>query len=254
MSRLHELPNQASRALHDDLIYLERDPAGAQLDRKIEAGASLPFDRRKHRGSDADALDDEFDDESLDGAWTRVDAAGESGHLTWTEAGDCLSARHTGTDTTQKIHGLVKPMGSFAIGDSVQTCARYAGANFNFPMAAVILSDGTTHGAGVQVYAASFGFNSFPGRDIECRRHTNWTTSTVGATLNLGSLTSSALHMRLKWVAANSFQTSYSPDGVSWLDMAAQAFTCTPTHLGLAVSTWAGAGDFIWAFDYFRVT
>ena len=199
------------------------------------------------------ALNDEFGDGVLDAAWVRSDSAGEATHLTWTEAVGVLSAKHVGTDAAAELHGLVKPMGAFAIGQSIQTRVSYAGPSQNSLMAGLVLTDATARGSGTQVIGVTW-VQVTPGRMAGIRRMTGWTVDAASVDSGLGSgCWGLPLHLRLTWVAANSFQFSYSADGISWISQAAQAYTLTPTHLGFVMTSWAGTSDFAYTFDYFRV-
>ena len=214
-------------------------------------------DRVWNKGSAANPLDDEFADGVLDPAWIRVDAAGASGHLTWTEAADAISGYHAGTDAASAFHALLKPFGSnFAIGNQVETCISFMGQRVSSPMAGLMLTDGVTHGAGVQI-SAMFWHSTTDYASASLRRTTSFTTdNNPGTQINLGAQAGRfRMHMRLKWVAANSFSYWVSSDGVVWYPINLNAaYTCTPTHLGVAMSTWASTQDMIWTFDYVRVT
>lgn len=194
---------------------------------------------------------DEFNEETLDGSWIRVDAAGEAGHLTYRESGGVLSLLHTGQDSANEIHGLVKPLGSFGIGDTLETAILGPwGRPMNFPMAGLVLSDGTTHGAGVQLVVSTWYASN--NRTVGIRRMTGWNAFTANADLTVGSSIGTLIYLRLIWLAENSFQWGWSADGVSWIMENAFAATITPTHLGLMASTWGGSFDMGVSFEYIR--
>jgi hypothetical protein len=211
-------------------------------------------DRAFIKGANPNALDDEFNTGVLDSSWVRVDAP-SSAHLTWTVAGDCLSAYHTGTDSAAQYHALVKPMGaSFAIGNTIDTCISYCGPIQASPMCGVILTDGATNGSGIQIQGATWqqGTTTNPATGI--RRSTGYNAETN----NAGNITMGngryRVHLRLTWVAANSFRAWTSDNGVSWLPIvAATAYTLTPTYVGLFLTSWGSTSDFIISYEYFRV-
>jgi hypothetical protein len=200
--------------------------------------------------------DDEFDDGTLDPAWVRVDAASGAvaSHLTWTEQGHSLSAHHSGTDTSAHLHALLKPMGSLGVGTIIEGSMQYAGISQGSPMAGLMFADGTSHGSGTQIISSSWNTTAAPYHRGGIRRMTSFNTNAANLDLIFGGAAHFApLHVRLAWVGTNSFQFSFSADGISWVTQAAQAYTCTPTHFGFYVSSWAATGDFTYTYEYFRV-
>lgn len=196
---------------------------------------------------------DEFNEEAVDGSWVRVDAAGEAGHLTYTESGGVLSLLHTGTDAVAETHALMRPVGTFGIGDTIETCMVGPwGEESNYPMGGLVLADGVTHGAGTQVMVNGW-WNGSAQREIGIRGTTSWDTAVANTDVVVGSRHGSVpLFLRLSWLAANSFGWEWSYDGVSWIVQSPFATTLMPTHLGLMVSTWGGTEALGLTYEYLR--
>ncbi len=205
-----------------------------------------------YKSTAANVLDDEFADGVLDPAFVRVDNP-SSAHLTWTETEGCISALHTGTDAAAGYHALLKPHGgNFAIGNYVETCTIYNGLNTSSPMAGIMVTDGVTNGAGAQILCATWNNSTAPYQNLGIRRGVNFNTDNANAgnfAVNPGRV-----YLRLHWVAANSFRTLWSRDGISWLAMVGNtSYTCTPTHIGFFITSWGSTTDFAYPFEYLRV-
>lgn len=210
-------------------------------------------------GDDPYGLDDEFNDSSLDAAWTRVDRSGNSAGLTWTEDADVLSLLHnSGTDNSSELHVLLKSLGGLSAPVTIETATRvFAPYATNYTMTGLCLADGTTYGAGKQIITMPFAYSGIagPGR-LSVRSYTGFDTGITvfgDADYDVGGGT--PLFQRLKWTAANTFEAWFSPDGVSWLRFpnSTQSYTMTPTHFGLLHSHWGSALRSVTTFDYVRV-
>jgi hypothetical protein len=214
-------------------------------------------DRIWQPGAAANALNDEFNDGSLDAAWVRVDNP-SSAHLTWTEGADCLTAYHTGTDSAAGYHALLKPIsgGTFAIGNSWDVCLSYCGPTQASPMAGGMLTDGTASGSGAQIVGAYWQQGGSTGPASGLRRATGFNTDASNSgNVTLGGGDRYRVHLRTTWVAANSFRSYISPNGAVWLPLEAnQAYTCTPTYVGFFVTSWGSTSDFMYSFEYGRVS
>lgn len=195
--------------------------------------------------------DDEFSDASLTG-WTQVNGGGTP-TVTWAEAGDALSCSFT-NNNAGAILGQLKPI-SIGIGGYIQTAVKLH-MQVNSPSAYLILASGTAPASNCVV--ASFQLASA----------TNSTTLGVGN----GSLASavisapalslitaySPLHMRLIWLAANTWRVHFSPDGISWpstANITDLASALTPTFMGLGVGVNSASGyQQVATFEYFRAS
>jgi hypothetical protein len=197
------------------------------------------------------SLDDEFDDASLDSAWTEVTP---SGSVTWTEARGVLSCRFIDQATSDGC-GLLKSFGALVPPVYVTTAVRLFGNLQNYGFVGPVFSDGTATTSNAVWLSPYAGTN-----------YTYYATMYAGTFTNFSShLTTNRnlwanfpwLHLRLDWVNSNTWRGWFSPDGVSWTDMdeGNQSSTVTPTHVGLAVSTWGTGqiGERIATFEHFRV-
>ena len=196
---------------------------------------------------------DEFDDASLDGAWTRVDASGGTGRATWTEVAGCLSLLQngmSGSDASAELHGLVRPY-ALAVGEYIETRLSWAGKDANYPMAGLVISSGATHGAGTQVFGGMYRATAAAVSQIA--EWTNWTTR-GSYTDDNGPGNSQSAHLRLKRTATNDYALYTSPDGVSWALLNTRTgVSFTPAYVGLACSLYGATTQFAWSFAYFRV-
>jgi len=196
---------------------------------------------------------DEFDDASLDGAWTRVDKAGGTGRATWTEDAGCLSLLQDGTsgsDSAAELHGLVQSY-ALAVGEYIETHISWAGKDGNYPLAGLVIADGTTFSAGTQVFGGPY--RATVGGVNQIAAWTNWSTRGT-YTDNGGPGNAIAAHLRLKRTATNDYALYTSPDGISWALLNTRTgVSFTPAYVGFAASLWGAAVQFAWSFAYFRI-
>lgn len=200
---------------------------------------------------------DEFNDNSLSGSFTRVDAAGGSGRATWTEGGDVLSVYNAGGDAVNELHAQMYPLsgvgGAPAVGDAFFTALMIGnpvGTNYSF--GGILLADGTTYGAGKQVVATSHvGTTS---RDHYLRTYTNYNTiaSSVDQVATAVS-TGLTYYLRIVCTAANTWRRDYSYDGVTWFPGGATAsYTLTPTHVGVLSSSFGTSTKSTVRYEFLR--
>jgi hypothetical protein len=201
-------------------------------------GGSTVKDRRWAPGA-AETVIDEFNDDSLAAAWVRVDGTGAAaGNVAWTEGGDTLSSRRIAANTSNKANGIVRPIGTApATGDAWVTCVTQHGQmSLNYMMAGLVISDGTTHGAGKQVWAellsqgggavavSSYAFQS-----------TNWDLSTgTGSTARLNPPIGAPKFLRLVYMGSSQWRADVSPNGIEWIPGASLVTqsSFTPSHVG----------------------
>lgn len=216
-------------------------------------------DRAWIRGSTRNVLDDEFNDSSLDSAWVRIDT--NAVVVTYTEGADLLSISNAGGDAASyAAHSLVKPMGAFAIGQSIEICCRifrrYAS---NYYMFGPIMTNGATTSAAA-IWMRPYGYtgqavSSMLGAVGRYNAISGTETASVGSE-QAWEWIGAPLYQRLKWTAANTFDAYWSADGVSWLRLPAASITShtmTPTHIGFCLGTWSGANPCYASVEYFRV-
>lgn len=190
---------------------------------------------------------DEFDDASLDGAWTRVDASGGTGRATWTEAGDCLSLLLAGSDSASETHSLVRPC-SLGVGDYIETHVSFAGKKGGtYPFGGLIVADGNTHGAGTQVICAVWTADPNLSRS-------KWAGYNSRSSQNLlWNLMGASAYLRIKRSASTTYDFYHSADGVSWLLAGSETYSGTPSHVGFTAGSWLEASQTGFSFSYFRV-
>lgn len=203
-------------------------------------------------GSNPYSLDDEFNNASLDAAWTKVNTS----RVTWTEGADVLSVLNTGGDGNAEIHAILKSLGSFSYPLTVETAFRYyTPYAYNYIMLGPIFTDGTTNGSGSQVWAMPYSESTMAlSSIISVRSFSNFNTQTAQYNYGGWQWTGGPLFVRLTLTSANTWSLSCSPDGVSWITHASGlSMSLTPTHVGLATSTWTGNSPVIGSYEYFRV-
>lgn len=199
---------------------------------------------------------DEFNNNSISGSFTRVDASGGTGRVAWTEGGDVLSVGIAGGDASGELHAQMYPLsgvgGAPAAGDAFLTAfmiGNLTAANYAF--GGLILADGTTYGAGKQVVATSHvGTTS---RDHYLRTFTNYSTiaSSVDQITN-GASTGVTYFVRIVCTAANTWRRDISIDGVTWQIGTAAAYTITPTHVGVIASSFGTSTKSMVRYEYLR--
>lgn len=216
-------------------------------------GGGTVYDRRWAVGSTETTID-EFNDNSLAAAWTRVDGTGAaSGNCAWTEGGDSLSLKHNGGDSAGVAHGLVTALtgagGSLVTGDAFVSCITLLAPSANFSSIGLCLSDGTTHGAGKQV-VANMGF-SVGAAVLAGEVWSNWNSRTSTVT-TMSPQFANRWYQRIVMTAANTWRVDISADGVSWHAGTTMSQTFTPTHVGFYTTSWGGAVKFLAGIEFIR--
>ena len=230
--------------------FLRRDGA---WDTPPGGGSCNSRDRRWRVGS-AETSIDEFNDSVLDPAWTRVDGTGAAaGNLSWTEAADVLSVKSIGGDSASTTHGLLRPLsgagGSMVVGDAFVTYVNGVCPSTNYAVVGLAVTDGTTHGAGTQMWA-----------------QVNLTVAAQPTLMRCGGFNSVAAHngisgqqgmsngvyLRLVKLASNVWRMDASPDGVSWMTTGTLTHNFTPTHVGFMDSSWGGTFQRASCYEFLR--
>jgi len=238
----------------------DRDTPWIHAATAADYGTGVGRDRAWQKATAASTLDDEFNDSSLDPAWVRYDTAAVGATpVVWTEGADVLSVVHQGSasDNAGPAHCLLRPIGALTspmtIEGAFRMMRRYA---TNYQMWGLIMTDGVAQSSKA-VWVMPFGntgigasnqlstrvFARLDGGEAAAYGNTNW------------ELIGGAWYQRLRWSAANTFQTEYSCDGVSWyrFPTADISFTMTPTHVGVGLSTWTQNVPCMGSVEYFRV-
>lgn len=228
------------------------------LSADLEAVSGMNRDRRWVTPSSVTVID-EFDDDTIGGSWVQVNGTGAaSGHVTWVEDGDTLGVYHDITaDTSTTVHGMVIPLsgfgGSVAAGDAFVTCMKMFGrTGISQVVSGLMLTDGTTHGAGNQVIATAAHSSTIGVMSTVTRPYTNFTTQgTVPTGMNVQAI-GAELHVRLVCVSSTTWRMDVSPNGSVWMIGAVATKTITPTHVGFVVTNFAGATEIAASFDFLR--
>lgn len=231
----------------------DTDPANPIVSATGGGGATI-MDRRWNTGPGETSVD-EFNDDTLDAAWVRVDGTGAaSGNADWTEGADVLSALNKGGDTAAKFHALLRPLsgagGSLANGDGFITCVDMFAATANAAFAGLVFTDGTTFGSGKQIWAEVGATTA--GTTLQTY---SWTTfGTVGSSAGaIGDLPRMKVFCRLALISANTWRADFSPDGVTWIKgTATVAQTMTATHVGFFSSSYGNATSHIASYEFIR--
>lgn len=223
----------------------------------VEGGGGSTIKDARWTAQTGETSIDEFNDNSLDAAWIRVDGTGAaSGNITWTAGADVLSAFNAGGDTTDKFHALLRPLsgagGSMSAGDAFITCVDlFAPVSTNFSFAGLVLSDGVTFGSGQQVWA-EYG-TSASGSQMQVFGWSGFGTAGTNAGALPATLPIQKIFIRLVMTAANTWRADYSHDGVSWWKgTATLSKTMTPTYVGFFDSSYGSSTKHIVSYEFLR--
>ena len=183
---------------------------------------------------------DKFNNGSLNAAWTRVDGTGAAvDNVDWIEGGDVLSVVQKAGDTSGGAsHALLRPIGAaMQVGNTFVAGVQLLSGATNYPSVGICLSDGTAHGAGTQVFGA-FTFSTVVSDDrAQTWTMTGFNTRTALTSPGVSATRGAFVFIRLVLVAANTWRTDLSADGVGWLKGPTLALTLTPTNVGLSSTT-----------------
>ena len=198
---------------------------------------------------------DEFNADTLDAAWVRVDTSGGAGRVTWRQGGGVLFASSAGGDASAELHALMRSFtGTLASGDGFETCFTITGPYLtNFVMTGLVLANGVTSGAGTQVTTLNYAINSSGviWQDSSVVTETNYTTQgTYGGGLKTAPYMRT--FQRLTYRGANQWRQDISIDGVTWIKGALYTQALTPTYVGLFISSWGTATAGTSNFEYLR--
>lgn len=202
-------------------------------------------------------LSDEFLGDSLDtSSWVRVDRAGNSANVTWTQAGGLLSVYSEATDNSTELHALLRPLGGASFPLSISTATRHMHTYAtNYQMLGLIFSNGTTYGSGIQLADLMYSTTGNAGLIPSPRAFTGFSAETANYDNTAMNFFTPYIWHRFNWIAANTFTYQVSPDGVSWLQLGANiSLAFTPTHAGVYTSHWGTTRKSIGSFEFFRIT
>lgn len=197
---------------------------------------------------------DEFNDGTLDAAWVRVDASGTAARADWYESSEVstgqLRMRQTGSDAANQLHALLRPISAVSVGNAFETRITLFGPPTNYIMGGIVLSNGTTYGAGDQVITLNYVAGAAVTNDV--RGFTNFSAQNSGSSAL--SLIPMSYYVRLVLTAANTWRCDVSADGTSWLNSGTVSKIITPTHAGFLSSSWGTTTHHIVLYDFLRRT
>ena len=224
------------------------------LGMKWAAAAASVRDRRWFKAS-SDTTVDEFNDDSLDGAWGRVDNV--SSRAVWTEGADVLSVRNNGGDGSNELHAMMRLLsgvgGAPATGDAFVVAMRIMSQpGANYAMAGIVLANGNTYGAGSQIVGFTFVSSGAP-QTSDTRAFTNYSTNGSTSASNITSYQGHLTYLRLVYLGSNSWRTDVSPDGITWLTgPSTLSLTLTPTYVGVMSSSWGSGTKSVISYEFMR--
>lgn len=195
---------------------------------------------------------DEFDDGSITG-WTAVDG-GAGSNPSWYEEADVMGSVMPSGAANQTLHAQMKaiPTGDWTAEFALRMNAGLVNG-FGF-----IIADGTTSGAGNQIWAGPFVNSSDPNINFGFDVVTNYGGTGSIAGITLTDHVSEVLYARIVWDdTAGDFDLQWSADGIVWThDSGTDGInpSFTPTHFGIGhynfSATWQQQHCSV---EYFRV-
>lgn len=201
-------------------------------------------------------LDDEFDDNSIDGAWIRVDNSSDAANVTWTESGNLISMKNVGAGVGGRYHALLKSLGGRSFPITIDAATRHLSQYaISYFMLGIGFADGTTYGAGSQITTRFYTRNDTATAVITgIDGLANFLTASVASDPYRIQVMGGPFYHRIVWSAANTFQAWVSVDGVSWIQFISNySYTITPTHFGIFTSNWGSGQPTIGSIEYIRI-
>ncbi len=195
----------------------------------------------------ANTDDDEFDDASIDGAWTSLLV---SGTAVWTEGKGVLSVVFKNQSAGDAAAQIKSINGSPSSPIQITTAVRGMSTE-DHGITGVFFSDGTV--AGSNVVLARYN-HADRGIGLTQGTFTDFQNSILWSRTLFTGHSATWVYLRLTWVSANTWRLETSPDAVSWtaFDNTDKSDTMTPTHYGVLVGAFAGVVEKISTFEYFR--
>lgn len=201
-------------------------------------------DRAWHRDS-PNVNDDEFNGGVLDPAWVTTISSGSASFVV---GSDSLSVKVSGQAGSSAV-SILKPLNGFSIGNTIETAVRRMWID-SYIMAGPFLANGTSTGSNAL-------FQMPYSNQLSTRYGTIGSISADFGSFTAAGIAASGalLYERMTWVAANTFQTSWSTDGVQWTSFGHGPYTwnVTPTYMGFGTTTWGGGNEALASYEYFRV-
>lgn len=247
---------QATDIDTDDLFTIVKDPSGSATNQKVEFSQILDITDPigvYHRLDTAESIDDEFDDETIDGDWTTIVP---SGTTTWTETMHAMNYE-TINQNSSDVGGLVKAH-ALAVGEEIETAIQIGYRDSNYNMSGLMVLDGNTStdtGLIFVIYPNAtngiLSVGSYQGTPEA------WTTNPEGDSLG-GAAISSHIRAKLRRDTATTYKFYVSWNhGAVWFELAnieQTGASFTPSHVGLCASTWGNSTyEAHGRYEYFRL-
>lgn len=187
----------------------------------------------------ANTYGDEFDVNSMSGAWTTVFGTG-TGETYNTTVQDrfCTTQLVRGSNTAQWT-AYMKNTGSLTAGNSIEGCFRAWSPGGGFPHVGLFMSDGATYGSGTQM---SFCYSVH--ENLLVLRYLQNYLGQV-ATNYFGyfqALNTPDIHLKLTYKGSDTYDTFVSVDGIQWWQFQSNV-SCgagiTPSWVGFGMTTWS---------------
>ena len=198
---------------------------------------------------------DEFNSDTMDPAWTRVDKTGGVSRAKWTQGAGVLSVLNEGGDAAAELHALMRPIenGMLNVGDAFVTSLAImgdegSGANH---IGGILLSDQIVPETGYQQSSMVWTnhvkgeYQVSPFSFMDFKTSINQPTSAKLAY-------PARIYLRLVKTDSDKWRSDYSPDGVSWLKGSVNTFALTPIYVGFFSTSWLGYRKSIISYEFLR--
>ncbi len=228
--------------------------AGAFTSLREDLLAVMGHGRRPTSGN---TYGDEFDDDSFSG-WTAVNS-GSAPLATVTEQDKICSILHPGGGSAGQFISWMKSVGTRANGDWISACFRQHNVSDGFPQFGLWFADGATYGSGVQagLFYSPREETFIVRGETNYNNQTSFTGSSTGYSVDRNTaINAQDTHLKMVYKGSNNFDVFFSPDGVSWEQLASNVNPCTitPSYVGFGYTTWGGSRPAIVSLRNFRTS
>lgn len=184
-----------------------------------------------------------------------------SGTASWSIGRGLLSA-YADNQTASDASAYLKSITSASAPMTIETRMTWTHPEDDFPRCGIMFTDGTAttsncvincmQGSDVDLEGKTFKVSAGTLTDIQADVSVDYFG---GSTNNFHLSDQGVWYMRLIWKSSNTWQASFSLDGVQWFNdgMANQSKTMTPTHIGFLLTTSGMNQTYFAKFDYLRV-
>ncbi|MDQ3222723.1 MAG: hypothetical protein M3Q75_04510, partial [Gemmatimonadota bacterium] len=217
-------------------------------------GGGVSINDRRYVIGPGETTIDEFSDTTVDPAWVRVDPTGAPpGNVAWKEdVGQLMAIHTTDQDNSGALHAILRPTESLAVGEAFYTAFTiYGHPTSNFVMGGLILADGATAGAGLQL--VNLNYTEGGGNlNSDMRRFANFTSEQGTGSGTLIPGTGILNYSRIVRVTSDTYRIDTSPNGVGWVPGTAFQWGGAPTHVGFCNTNWGSSRAGVVTFEFLR--